>query len=244
MVCLTTWARPRPGAFYGGVVAALTRAQVLAHRVRTQQLDRDAGAPSTTVLDIGVQDTGPDGARWALAIRGVDVAALPDDELVTAWTLRGAPHLYRRADLPAVAAAVQPFSDADAGKRIFDAAKPRCPWRVRLAGCCPVRSPTSRRPGHACSARTTCSCRHGTGRCCFPTVPGRRRCGRARSPGRRAARRGDRRHVATAEGGPGAHGAGRAVRRVPDALRVAIDVQAERLAAHRGLRLSQVDLRS
>src|SRR5690606_40135357 len=31
---------------------------------------------------------------------------------------------YRRADLPAVAAAVRPYSDEDAAKRIFDAAKP------------------------------------------------------------------------------------------------------------------------
>ena len=46
-----------------------------------------------------------------------------------AWTIRGAPHLYRRKDLPAVALAVAPFSDADAGKRIFDAAKP-----LRAAG--------------------------------------------------------------------------------------------------------------
>ena len=46
----------------------LTRAQVLAFRVRAQQLDRDAGTlADTAVLDLGVQDTGPDGARWALA---------------------------------------------------------------------------------------------------------------------------------------------------------------------------------
>ena len=99
--------------------------QVLGFRVRAQQLDRTAGTTAdTAVLDLGVQDTGPDGARWALAIRGVDVAAVPDDELVTVWTVRGAPHVHRRVDLPAVAAAVAPFSDADAGKRIFDAAKP------------------------------------------------------------------------------------------------------------------------
>ena len=76
------------------------------------------------MLDIGVQDTGPDGARWALAVRGVDVTALSAKDLVLLWTVRGAPHLYRRADVGKVAAAVEPFSDADAGKRIYDASKP------------------------------------------------------------------------------------------------------------------------
>ena len=107
------------------MVAAVTRSQVLAFRVRAQQLDRDAGVlADTAVLDIGVQDTGPDGAKWALANRGVEVSRVSGDELVMVWTIRGAPHLYRRASLPAVAAAVEPFSDADAGKLIFDAAKP------------------------------------------------------------------------------------------------------------------------
>lgn len=94
-------------------------------RVRAQQLDRAEGTlADTAVLDIGAQDTGPDGGRWALAVRGVDVTALPGEDLILVWTVRGAPHLYRRADLPEVAAAVEPFSDADAGKRIYDAAKP------------------------------------------------------------------------------------------------------------------------
>src|SRR5688500_3278449 len=101
-----------------------SRQQVLGFRVRAQQLDRDAGTlADTAVLDIGAQDTGPDGGLWALTVRGVDVSAL-DGELSTAWTIRGAPHLYRRSDLPVVAAATAPFSDADAGKRIYDAAKP------------------------------------------------------------------------------------------------------------------------
>lgn len=107
------------------MVASLTRTQVLGFRVRAQQLDRDAGSTAdTTVLDIGVQDTGPDGGLWALATRGVDVSTLSGDELSTIWTIRGAPHLYRREDLPLVAAAVAPYSEADAGKRIFDASKP------------------------------------------------------------------------------------------------------------------------
>jgi hypothetical protein len=105
-----------------------TRRQVLAFRVHAQQLDREAGTlDDTAVLDLGVQDTGPDGGRWALALRGVPSPA--DDALATVWTVRGAPHLYRRADLPGVAAATAPFSDADAGKRIYNAAKP-----LRAAG--------------------------------------------------------------------------------------------------------------
>src|SRR3954469_8438247 len=101
----------------------VTRGQALGLRLRAQQLGREAGTlADPAVLDIGVQDTGSDGALWALAIRGVD-SSVPD-ELATVWTIRGAPHVYRRADLPGVAAATAPFSDADAGRRIYDASKP------------------------------------------------------------------------------------------------------------------------
>ena len=107
---------------------------MLAFRATAQQLaqqhDREPGTlDGTAVLDLGVQDTGPDGGLWALALRGVDTAGLAPDDLVTAWTLRGAPHLYRRRDLAGVAAAVRPFSEQDAAKRIHDAAKP-----LRAAG--------------------------------------------------------------------------------------------------------------
>jgi hypothetical protein len=98
----------------------VTREQLLRARVAAQQLDREGRHRDATVLDIGVQDTGPDGARWALEIRG---ARVPDDDLVLAWTLRGAPHAYRRAEAAQVAAAVAPWSEADAAKRIFDAAR-------------------------------------------------------------------------------------------------------------------------
>ena len=106
-----------------GVTADLTAAQARAFRVRAQQLDREhSDLAETAVLDIGVQDTGPDGALWALANRGLP-APEPAD-LVLLWTVRGAPHCYRRADLRQVVAAAEPFSEADAAKRIYDAAKP------------------------------------------------------------------------------------------------------------------------
>ena len=107
------------------MAASISRAEVLTFRIRAQQLDRAKGElGDTAVLDLGVQDTGPDGGLWALANRGVEVASLAERDLVTLWTIRGAPHLYRRRDVPSVTGAVEPFSDDDAGKRIFDAAKP------------------------------------------------------------------------------------------------------------------------
>lgn len=99
----------------------VSRAEVLSFRIHAQQLDRAGEHADARVLDLGVQDTGPRGARWALAIRG---AAVPDADLFWAWTLRGAPHAYRRAQVAEVAAATAPWSEADAAKRIFDAARP------------------------------------------------------------------------------------------------------------------------
>lgn len=111
----------------------LTRAEVLRHRAQVQGLGAPEGsvAPEDVpVLDLGVQDTGPDGALWALAVRGAPARARRwPGALALAWTLRGAPHAYRRADLAEVTAAVRPWSDADAAKRVFDAAKP-----LRAAG--------------------------------------------------------------------------------------------------------------
>ncbi|MEO3747687.1 winged helix DNA-binding domain-containing protein [Plantactinospora sp. B5E13] len=101
------------------------RRQVSRFRVHAQQLDREHGTlDDSAVLDLGVQDTGPDGARWALAVRGVEVSALAEPDVILLWSVRGAPHLYRRGDLAEVATAVAPYSDADAGRRIYDAARP------------------------------------------------------------------------------------------------------------------------
>ena len=109
----------------------MKRSEALAHRIHAQQLDRAETARAITdaaVFDFGVQDTGRDGASWALANRGVPVRdaaeleASPDVAL--AWTLRAAPHYYRRADLPEVLMATSPLSDRDAAKRVIGADKP------------------------------------------------------------------------------------------------------------------------
>lgn len=112
------------------VAVSVSRTEVLGFRVRAQQLDRAAGTlADTAVLDLGVQDSGADGATWALANRGLAAGRLSGQDLAGVWTVRGSPHRYRRADLPSVASAVAPFSEADAGKRIYDAVKP-----LRAAG--------------------------------------------------------------------------------------------------------------
>jgi hypothetical protein len=104
---------------------SVSRAQVLAFRWRAHQLDsppESRRAADVALLDLGVQDTGTGGAPWALALRG---ALKPGgEELALAWTIRAAPHLYRRADLATVAIATAPLSEADAAKRIYDASKP------------------------------------------------------------------------------------------------------------------------
>ena len=103
--------------------AEVDREQVIAFRWAAHQLDRARGTVAdTALLDYGVQDTGPRGARWALANRGL--TGYDDADMLLAWTLRGGPHLYRRADARAIAIATSPFDDTDAAKRIFDASKP------------------------------------------------------------------------------------------------------------------------
>jgi hypothetical protein len=107
------------------------RADVMRYRIRAQQLDRSEGPRPVTdaaILDLGVQDSGRDGASWALANRGVplpnpgELNAAADIALV--WTLRSAPHFYRRAELVDVMVATSPMSERDAVKRVFGAAKP------------------------------------------------------------------------------------------------------------------------
>lgn len=109
----------------------VARRDVLAHRWTAQQLGRGPGtardATDVDLLDLGVQDSGPDGSAWALAVRGSPPPV--GDALLLAWTLRGAPHAYRRADVAHVATATAPFSEDDAARRVLDASRP-----LRAAG--------------------------------------------------------------------------------------------------------------
>jgi Winged helix DNA-binding domain len=107
------------------------RAEVVAYRIHAQQLDRaesERGLTDAAIFDVGVQDTGTDGASWALANRGVPVSSAAElqgsPEAALAWTLRISPHYYRRQELPDVLVATSPFSEADAAKRLISAAQP------------------------------------------------------------------------------------------------------------------------
>lgn len=109
-----------------GPTLSVSQTQARAFRWRAQQLDAApgsaAGLAQVAILDLGVQETGHAGASWSLACRGVE--AYEEADVACAWTLRAAPHVYRRMDLAGVAVATSPLDEADAKKKVFDAAKP------------------------------------------------------------------------------------------------------------------------
>jgi hypothetical protein len=107
----------RAGGSRGGVLK-VDRAQVMAYRVAALQLDRRVRRrpADLAVADLGVQEYTPGSTRVALAAR--TSAALDDDRLLMVWAARGAPHLHRRSELPALARALWPVNDADASTRI------------------------------------------------------------------------------------------------------------------------------
>lgn len=114
-----------------GTPEQLSREDVLRYRLKAQQLDRPAEECAVTdaaIFDLGVQYSGGESASWSLVNRGVPIAHPAElnasAEIALLWTLRGAPHFYRRSDLANVRIATSPFSEADAGKRMFDANKP------------------------------------------------------------------------------------------------------------------------
>ena len=95
----------------------VSRAQVLAHRVRATQLSRPTGTlDDTAVLDLGVQDTGADGAAWSLALRGLDVAALPPAAVLLA---QGAGRLIRSTGDRGVVAVLDPRLETAGYSRVL-----------------------------------------------------------------------------------------------------------------------------
>ena len=102
------------------MTATVDRDRLLAWRILTSGLSRhdddDAGS-LRPVLALGVQDR-DGGAALALADRHPDpptIGAPGDDTaLAQAWTLRGTPHVHLRDDLPGLADALRPTSEAEA----------------------------------------------------------------------------------------------------------------------------------
>lgn len=100
------------------------RAQVMAYRLAVHGLAERGGTrpADLPVLDVGVQESTPGSIPVALAAR--TTADPADDRLVMVWSVRGAPHLHRRADLAVLVRQLWPVSDADASARITSAQIP------------------------------------------------------------------------------------------------------------------------
>jgi hypothetical protein len=103
-----------------GTAPVLDRSRVLAHRFAAHGLAaRTTDDPADLrVLRLGVQDTPPGSLLPALAARLREVPACAPADASVVWSQRGAPHLHPDADLPALAVACWPVSDADAAARL------------------------------------------------------------------------------------------------------------------------------
>jgi len=86
----------------------LDRRAVLAHRVWAQGLHGAAKTSDLDVLTIGLQDTPAGSAALGLRQRTGHASEPDDHELALVLSVRGSPHLHRRADLPALRAALWP----------------------------------------------------------------------------------------------------------------------------------------
>ncbi len=102
----------------------VSRDQVLAHRLRTQQLDRSESDPKAlAVWELGLQESPAGSAALALAARlpggWADVPDLSDARSwITAWATRGAPVVLPAGRAASFAAALWPADDADAVNRL------------------------------------------------------------------------------------------------------------------------------
>lgn len=91
----------------------VTREQVVAYRIAEQGMHRTVrDHRELPLLDLGVQDTANATARIALAAR-LREPARELHGITLIWSYRGAPHLHRSGEIPALAAALWPLSEAD-----------------------------------------------------------------------------------------------------------------------------------
>ncbi|MFD1152220.1 DNA glycosylase AlkZ-like family protein [Saccharothrix hoggarensis] len=92
------------------------RERVIAYRVAAHQFDRTAADPSELrVFDLGLQDS----ERSAVPALAARLDRVPDlGPFTLTWSVRGAPHWHRAADVPDLEARPWPLSDADALARM------------------------------------------------------------------------------------------------------------------------------
>ncbi|WP_158851496.1 DNA glycosylase AlkZ-like family protein [Saccharothrix deserti] len=86
----------------------LTGARVLAHRAAVQGLHGDQVGRDQAVLALGVVDSPPKTGAAALGVRGRREGT---EDLARVLSLRGAPHLHRREDLPALRRQLRPRTE-------------------------------------------------------------------------------------------------------------------------------------
>jgi hypothetical protein len=106
----------------------VSREQVLAYRTVAQGLLRESTeVGDLAVLDLGVQEAMGQPAAAAFDARlpapqpgdaPLSNVFGPGQPLALVWSLRGAPHVHRRAELNALAGALFPLSEADAAGRL------------------------------------------------------------------------------------------------------------------------------
>jgi Winged helix DNA-binding domain len=85
----------------------LDRREALAYRILAQDLHGGASPAELSVLTVGLQDSPAGSAVLGLRQRAGD-GGLDRPEFALALTVRGSPHLHRRADLPLIRAALRP----------------------------------------------------------------------------------------------------------------------------------------
>lgn len=93
------------------MAAQLDRGKVLAYRAWAQGLHGSSDLAELDPLTVGLQDTPAGSAALGLRHRTDEAESLDRSDLVLALSIRGSPHLHRRADLPLLRAALRPYDN-------------------------------------------------------------------------------------------------------------------------------------